>query len=85
MGICIDDGAHHRVRDNLCGGCDTLVDPAQAGAIQQLASLEQQWNALGCSAIVVCPMPKCKDPTGATCVYGGPGDCFGGCCKDTYL
>jgi hypothetical protein len=74
----------YRVRDSLCGGCDILVDPTHVSAIQQLASLEQQWNALGCAAMVDCPMPKCRNPTGATCPYGGVGDCFGGCCENTY-
>ena len=46
-------------------GCPTFYNPANKDAVNQLATLSQQAQAMGCQ--VPCPAIGCTDPTSAGC------------------
>jgi hypothetical protein len=67
-----------KLKGDLECQCPTYVNPANAAAIAEVASIEAAWVAKGCTANPGC---LCAEPTAGAC-YAGPGGPANGICQD---
>ena len=64
-----------KAADELACPCPTFVN--EGDGKQQMDQLQQQWDALGCGALIDCPEIACPEPAGAQCTpsTNGTGMC----------
>ena len=65
-----------KIKGDLECECPTFVNPGNAAAMSDLATLESAWTTEGCTPSLAC---ACADPTDGSCTPGAGGPADGNC------